>query len=307
MKANRFAYGEAVLELAKADPHIVVVDSDLGKGLGYADFKQAFPERYFDCGIAEQNMTSVAVGLATTGLIPFAGSFAVFMSMRALDQVRNGAALYDLNVKFIGSHAGTETAQDGATHQSIEDVAIMRALPHMRILAPCCPVQTAALTRLAAETQGTFYLRFGRGGNTEHYTTQEHFELGGSKQLRAGDDYALLAYGRMVDVALDAAKLLENEGVHCRVLDMYSLKPLDENAVLRAAKETKGIVTIEDHSVIGGLGGAVSELLCERYPAKIKRIGLRDCYGRSGEMNDVFRYFGLTAEATAQTVREMNG
>ncbi len=298
--ANRFAYGAALTRLAAEDPRIVVVDSDFGRAAGYEDFWKRFPGRYFNCGIAEQGMCSVAVGLASCGLTAFACSFAVFTSMRALDQVRNGAALYDLNVKFIGSHAGIETAMDGATHQSVEDIAIMRSLPNMRVLVPSSPNQTAALTRLMAETPGVFYLRLGREANAEHYAPEEDFPLGGSKLLRQGGDVALLAHGRMVEKALEAADLLDARGIRARVLDMYSVKPLDEAAVLCAARETRGLVVAEDHSVIGGLGGAVSELLCERHPARVLRVGMPDCYGRSGTTRDLFAHYGLTADAIAE-------
>lgn len=305
MMANRFAYGKALYELAKENPKIVVVDSDLGKGLGYTSFRDEFPDRFFDCGIAEQNMCSIAAGLSTCGLIPFAGSFAVFTSMRALDQIRNASALYDLNAKFIGTHGGIETAEDGATHQAIEDVAIMRSLPNMKILAPCCPVQTAALTKLMVETPGTFYMRFGRAENVEHYSPDDTFTLGGSKTLREGNDVALLAYGRMVDVSLEAADLLKEKGINARVIDVYSLKPIDEETILRAARETRGIVTAEDHSIIGGLGGAVSELLCEKHPTKVRRVGMQDCYGRSGKIPDLFKLYGLTKEKICEAAMSL--
>jgi len=295
--ANRLVYGAALVELAAQDPNIVVVDSDFGRAAGYEAFWQKYPDRYFNCGIAEQGMCSVAVGLASCGLTAFACSFAVFTSMRALDQVRNGAALYDLNVKFVGSHAGIETAKDGATHQSVEDIAIMRSLPNMKVLAPCSPNQTAALTRLMAQTPGTFYIRFGREESEERYAADQVFTLGGSCELRCGTDVAILTYGRMVDMALEAAEILAGQGVSARVVDMYSIKPFDRAAVLRAATQTKGIVTAEDHSVIGGLGGAVAEYLSETRPTLVRRVGMPDCYGRSGTSSDLRALYGLTAEA----------
>ncbi len=306
-QANRFAYGAALTELAKTDPRIVVVDSDFGRGAGYEAFWQQFPDRYFNCGIAEQGMCSVAAGLAACGLTAFACSFAVFTSMRALDQVRNGAALHDLNVKVIGSHAGIETAMDGATHQSVEDIAIMRALPNMKILAPCTPNQTMALTRLMAETPGAFYMRFGRENSEEIYGAGEAFALGGSRELAHGHDVALLAHGRMVEMCLAAAKELETKSQHARVLDMYSVKPMDEAAVLRAAKETKGIVVAEDHSVIGGLGGAVAEYLGEKHPCRVLRVGMPDCYGRSGRTEDLRQCYGLTVQSVVAKALELTG
>jgi transketolase len=298
-KANRIAYGETLAELAQNDSRIVVVDSDFGRSVGYEEFWTRYPNRYFNCGIAEQSMCSVAAGLSTCGLTAFASSFAVFISMRALDQVRNGAALYDLNVKFIGSHAGIETAMDGATHQSVEDIAIMRSLPHMRVLAPCCPNQTAALTRLMARSQGVFYMRFSRETSAYIYDAHETFELGGSKTLREGNDVTLLAHGHMVEKSLEAANILRSVGIHARVIDMYSIKPMDENVVLRAARETKGLVVAEDHSVIGGLAGVVCELLCQSYPARVVRVGMPDCYGRSGSVKDLTRLYHLTAKDVA--------
>lgn len=299
-RANRYAYGEELARLAQTDKRIVVVDSDFGSSAGYDAFWTQFPDRYFNCGIAEQSMCSVAAGLSTCGLVPFVCSFAVFSSMRALDQVRNGIALYDLNVKVIGSHAGIETGMDGATHQSVEDIALMRSLPNMKILSPCCPNQTASLTRLVAGTPGTFYIRLGRDPNVSYYEPGEEFPLGGSRQLYEGDDVALLAHGRAVDFALEAAKTLSSLGVRARVLDMYSVKPLDKESVIRAARETKGIVVAEDHSIIGGLAGAVCELLCEEWPARVRRVGMQDCYGRSGKPADLFAHYGITTERIVQ-------
>ena len=304
-KANRYAYGEALLALARTDEKIVVVDSDFGRGAGYEPFWQTFPNRYFNCGIAEQCMVSVACGLAASGLTAFACTFAVFTSMRALDQVRNGAALYDLNVKLIGSHAGIDCGMDGATHQSVEDIAIMRSLPHMRILAPCCPNQTAALTKLMAQTPGVFYMRFGRGNDETRYPQDAVFTLGGSCELRKGGDVTLLTHGRMVGFSLEAAEALQKEGVSCRVVDMYSIKPLDEEAVLSAAAETKGIAVVEDHSVIGGLGGAVCELLCGKYPAPVTRIGMADCYGRSGATQDLRALYCMNVDEIVKVARRI--
>lgn len=301
--ANRYAYGAALTKLAADDPKIVVVDSDFGRGAGYEPFWKQFPDRYFNCGIAEQGMCSVAAGLATCGLTAFACSFAVFTSMRALDQVRNGAALYDLNVKFIGSHAGIETAMDGATHQSVEDIAIMRSLPHMKVLAPSTPNQTVALTRLMAETPGTFYMRFGREDNPEYYEESDTFELGGSRQLKDGNDVTLMAHGRMVELSLAAAEKLAAEGITARVLDMYSIKPFDQGAVLRAVNETKGIVVSEDHSVVGGLAGAVSEFLCQNRPGWVTPVGMPDCYGRSGKTQDLRNLYGLTVDHIAEAAK----
>lgn len=300
MIPNRMAYGEALYELATKNERIVVVDSDLTGVVNYGPFQQTFPERYFECGIAEQNMVSVAAGLASCGLTAFTASFAVFSSMRALDQVRNMVCYSNLDVKVIGTHAGIETGQDGGTHQSVEDLAIMRALPGMRVLAPSTPLMTKRLTRLMAETHGPFYMRFGREANRELYEPEEEFPLGKSKTLRAGKDLTIMACGRMVGFSLQAAELLEQKGIQARVVDAYSIKPLDCEAVLRASNETGKILTVEDHGVTGGLGGAVSECLVKLAPCRMEAMGLQDAFGRSGGYQDLFRYFRLTPGDIAQ-------
>jgi transketolase len=302
MIANRVVYGATLLELAMADPRIVIVDSDISKPLNYTPFIKQFPERHFDCGIAEQNMISVAVGLSTCGLIPFAASFAVFTSMRALDQVRNGACLNNLNVKIIGTHAGIETGQDGATHQSVEDIAIMRSLPNMKILVPSTPNMTRRLTKLAAYTDGPVYLRFGREPNREFYNDDEEFCLGGSKILSDGDYITVITCGNLLQIAVEAAKYLQAKGIFIRVIDMYSIKPIDIDAIIQAAKDTRGIITIEDHSIIGGLGSAVCEVCAQHYPAKIRRMGVNDVFGRSGSASELFAHYGLTADNIVQAV-----
>nr|WP_122012329.1 transketolase C-terminal domain-containing protein [Maliibacterium massiliense] len=305
MIANRTVFGETILALAKEDPRIVVVDADAASCMNVAPLKEACPERYFNCGIAEQNMVSVAAGLATCDLIPFCGSFAVFSSMRALDQLRNGVCYNHFNVKIAGTHAGVETAQDGGTHQSVEDIAIMRAVPGIGVIVPSTPNMTRDLTRRIAYTPGPFYIRMGRGTSPELYDAARAFPIGGSVTLRAGDDVALLACGNMVPVALEAAELLGAAGVQARVLDMYSIKPLDEEAVIAAARQTGGIVTIEDHSVLGGLGGAVCETVAEKAPAPVARVGLPDVFGRSGSAEDLFARFGLTAQNVARVARDL--
>jgi len=231
MIANRVAYGNTVHELAKEDKRITVVDSDCVNVLNYGEFVKDFPERFFECGIAEQNMVSVAAGLASCGMISFVASFAVFTSMRALDQVRNMVCYNNYNVKVIGTHAGIETGFDGATHQAIEDISIMRAIPNMRVLAPSTPIMTAKLTKLMVDTDGPFYMRFGREPNAEYYPEDMEFRIGGSKTLRYGDRLTIMAYGRMVDFAVKASDALAKEGIHVRVVDMYSIKPIDGEAI----------------------------------------------------------------------------
>ncbi len=301
MIANRAAIGNELVELATHDERICVVGSDIAVSVNFAPFMKSFPERYFDCGIAEQNMTGVAVGMATCGLIPFISSFSVFTSMRALDQLRNAAAYNNFNVKVIGSHAGLEPGQDGGTHQAIEDIAIIRALPNLKLLVPSTPNMAKAAAHIAVETEGPVYIRVGRDAVPEFYDDTETFELGGSKQLRDGNDLTIIACGRMVEKSLEAANILSEKGISTRVVDMYSIKPIDKNAIIRAATETKGIITVEDHNIYGGLGGAVAEVCCEATPCKVKRIGIEDKYGRTGQSKDLFELYGLTVDHIVQT------
>lgn len=305
MIANRVAYGAMVHKLAAEDERIAVVDSDCVNVLNYGEFAKDYPDRFFECGIAEQNMVSVAAGLASCGMIPFVASFAVFTSMRALDQVRNMICYNGYSVKIIGTHAGVETGFDGATHQAIEDMAIMRAIPGIRVLVPSTPNMTANLTRLMTEIDGPFYMRFGREVNQEYYPEDIKVILGGSRVLREGNRLTVMACGRMVDFAVHAADQLKREGIMVRIVDMYSIKPIDGNAIEAAVEDTGCILTIEDHNIIGGLGGAVSEYVAEHCPCRVLRLGLRDEFGRSGSSADLFALYGLTAETIADRIREL--
>ena len=305
MIANRIAYGKAVHDIAVDNPRIVVVDSDCIGPLNYTEFLKDFPERFVECGIAEQNMVSIAAGIASCGKTVFVGSFAVFPTMRALDQVRNQICYNNFDVKVIGTHSGVETGFDGATHQAIEDIAIMRALPEMRVLAPSSPIMTDRLTRLIANTYGPFYMRFGKNPNDEIYEPSDEFSIGGSRRLREGSDIAILACGRMVKMALDAADVLQEEGISARVCDMYSIKPIDTDEV-DAAADLGCILTVEDHSIVGGLGGAVCEYLADKGTAcKVFRHGMIDHFGRSGRSDDLFELYGLTADGIASLVRKI--
>jgi transketolase len=287
------------------NPNIVVLDVDAGKSTGAIAAKSAYPERYISLGIAEQNMMGFAAGLAACGKIPFAATFAVFTSMRAVEQFRQAICLTNLNVKIAGTHSGLETGPDGATHQSVEDLAIIRAIPNVRLLVPGSPNASVKLTRLAAETAGPVYLRFSKDPTEELYSETEEFPLGGSKDLRHGDYAAVFAYGNMVSVALAAADMLEKSGKKIRVIDMYSIKPIDEEAIIKAARETKGLVTIEDHSVIGGLGGAVAEVSSLKQPARVIRIGIQDRFGRTGAPAALYQHYGLSAESIVQAVETL--
>lgn len=308
MIANRVAMGNRLAELGKADEKIVIVESDIAGSVNFGPFIEAFPERHFDCGIAEQNMVGVAAGMASCGYIPFVASFAVFASMRALDQVRNALCYNHFKVVVVGSHAGLETGPDGATHQAVEDVAIMRAVPNITVLVPSTPNMTMALTTASAYCEGPVYLRLGRDKVPEFYDEKEEFPIGKSKTLKEGSDITIMANGTMVSVSLKAAEELEKQGVSARVVDMYSIKPFDAEAVLKAANETKGIITVEDHSIIGGLGGAVCETVAENGLAcKVRRIGVQDKLGKSGASADLFKMYGLTSENVAQAAKELLG
>jgi transketolase len=300
--ANRLAYGETLIELAGEDPHIVVLDADVSGSTGIRQVKEAFPDRFITVGIAEQNMMGIAAGMASCGKIAFATTFGVFASMRAVEQVRNAICYTNLNVKIAGTHAGIETGPDGATHQAIEDMAIIRSIPNIKLLVPSTPNATRKLTRVAAATDGPVYLRFGKNPSEEFYTKDEEYPLGGSKQLRDGDAATIIACGSMLAVALKAADELIKRKTRVRVIDMYSVKPIDESAIIRSAMETGGIVTIEDHNVIGGLGGAVSEITATHYPTRVIRIGLQDVFGHSGDFAGLRVLYGLTPEKLIEAV-----
>lgn len=302
MVANRVAYGETVHQLALKDERIVVVDSDCVNVLNYGKFEKDFPDRFFECGIAEQNMVSVAAGLASCGFIPFVASFAVFTSMRALDQIRNMVCYNHYNVKIIGTHAGVETGFDGATHQAIEDIAIMRAIPGMKVVVPSTPIVTEKLTRLIAETDGPVYMRFGREPNVELYQENVDVKLGGSQRLREGNHITIMACGRMVDFSMKAAEQLKQRGIDSRVVDMYSIKPIDGEEIEKAVKETEIIFTVEDHNIIGGLGGAVCEYTASHCLCRVVSIGVEDHFGRSGNCDDLFRLCKIMPENIVECV-----
>jgi transketolase len=305
MIANRVAYGDTLIELAREDPGIVVLDADVSKSTGTVQFKKPFPDRFITVGIAEQNMMGIAAGLASCGKTPFVATFGVFTSMRAVEQVRNSICYTKLNVKIAGTHAGTETGPDGATHQAIEDIAIIRSIPNIILLVPSTPNATRKLTRAAAAVDGPVYLRFGKDPAEEFYAETEEFPVGGSKQVRDGNDATIIACGNMLAVALRAADELAKGGTQVRVIDMYSVKPIDQTAILEAAAGTRGIVTIEDHNVLGGLGGAVSEVTATHHPTKVIRVGLQDVFGHSGDAAGLRVLYGLTPERLIDAVASL--
>ena len=304
--ATRGAYGEALVELAEKYPELVVFDADLANATMTKGFAAKYPERFFDMGIAECNMTGVAAGMAACGFKPFTNTFAIFASGRAWEQVRNSIAYPGLNVKVVGSHGGLSVGEDGATHQSVEDLALMRAIPGMTVVNPCDGNEMKQAVEALLNYNGPAYLRLGRAA-VETVTDEIEgykFELGKGATLKEGSDVTVIATGMMVQLALKAADVLAGEGVSVRVIDMHTIKPLDEALVLKAAQETGCIVTTEEHSVIGGLGGAVAEFLSENCPTPLVRHGVNDEFGRSGTAAAVLEAYGLTAEVLCEKIRE---
>lgn len=307
MIATRDSYGEALVELGREHPDVVVLDADLAAATKTGVFKKAFPERHFDCGIAEQNMIGVAAGMASMGLVPFASSFAMFAAGRAFEQVRNSVGYPHLNVKIGATHGGISVGEDGASHQCCEDFALMRSIPGMVVLCPADDVEAKAAVKAAYEHDGPVYLRFGRlAVPVIHDEANYKFEIGKGETLREGSDVALLATGLMTAEALEAAEVLAAKGISARVINLCSIKPLDTELVLKAAAECGRIVTCEEHSVIGGLGEAVCAVIAEAgLPCRVKRIGVQDEFGHSGPAKELLKQFGLSAEKIARAAKEL--
>ena len=305
-KSTRQAYGEALVKLGKENNDVVVLEADLSKSTMTAYFKKEFPERHINVGIAEADMIGTAAGFATTGKIPFASTFAMFAAGRAYDQIRNSVAYPKLNVKICPTHAGVSLGEDGGSHQAIEDVALMRVIPGMVVLSPADATETEKMVFAAAKYNGSVYIRLGRLNIPVIYGDDYNFEIGKAHTLTEGNDVAILATGLMVYEALEAAKLLEAEGVKARVINVSTIKPLDEETILKAAKECKFIVTSEEHSVIGGLGGAVSEFLSENYPVKVIKHGVYDEFGQSADGDTMLNNYKLRAKDIAEIVLKNN-
>ncbi|HHV79225.1 MAG TPA: transketolase family protein [Firmicutes bacterium] len=304
--ATREAYGQALVELGAEFPEIVVLDADLSKSTMTAKFAAAYPDRFFNMGIAEANMMGVAAGLAASGKIPFASTFAVFATGRAFDQVRQSIGYPGLNVKIAASHAGVTVGADGASHQSIEDIALMRTIPGMTVIVPADASETREACRAAVLHRGPVYLRLGRQP-TPVLREKWGFQIGRATQLRDGTDVTIVACGVMVNVSLQAATLLEDEGISAEVLNMSTLKPLDITALLEAARRTGALVCAEEHSTIGGLGSAVSQYLASEYPVPVKCVGIRDSFGQSGSAAELMEFYGLTPQAVAKAAVEAVG
>ncbi len=305
--ATRDSYGEALVELGREHPDVVVLDADLAAATKTGVFKKAFPERHFDCGIAEQNMIGVAAGMASMGLVPFASSFAMFAAGRAFEQVRNSVGYPHLNVKIGATHGGISVGEDGASHQCCEDFALMRSVPGMVVLCPADDVEAKAAVKAAYEHDGPVYLRFGRlAVPVIHDEANYKFEIGKGETLQDGSDVALLATGLMTAEALEAAEALAAKGISARVINLCSIKTLDTELVLKAAAECGRIVTCEEHSVIGGLGEAVCAAIAEAgLLCKVKRIGVQDEFGHSGPAKELLKQFGLRAEKIACAAKEL--
>ena len=302
--ATRDSYGNALVALGREHENLVVLDADLAAATKTGMFKKVFPDRHIDCGIAESNMMGIAAGLATTGKVPFASSFAMFAAGRAFEQVRNSIGYPHLNVKIGATHAGISVGEDGASHQCNEDIALMRTIPGMTIVVPADDIEAREAVRAAYETDGPFYLRFGRlAVPVINDRPDYHFELGKGNIVREGTDLALIACGLELGEALQAAARLEEDGISARVINMHTIKPLDRALLIRSAADCGRVVTVEEHSIIGGLGSAVAETLAEEYPAKLLRIGIRDRFGESGPAAELLHKYQLDAEGIYRQIR----
>ena len=305
--ATRESYGNALAELGAEHKDVVVLDADLAAATKTGIFKKAFPERFIDCGIAESNMMGVAAGLATTGLVPFASSFAMFAAGRAFEQVRNSIGYPHLNVKIGATHAGISVGEDGATHQCNEDIALMRTIPGMVVISPADDVEAKAAVKAAYEHQGPVYLRFGRLAVPVINDRPDYkFELGKGVVLREGKDITIITTGLPVSNCLEAAEKLAADGIDAKVINIHTIKPLDEELVVAAAKETGKVVTVEEHSVIGGLGSAVCDVLAEKAPTKVLKVGINDTFGESGPAAELIKKYGLDTDSIYEKVKEFS-
>ncbi len=303
--ATRESYGNALAELGKEHENLVVLDADLAGATKTGVFKKIFPERHIDCGIAECNMMGIAAGLATTGLVPFASTFAMFAAGRAFEQVRNSVGYPHLNVKIGATHAGISVGEDGATHQCNEDIALMRTIPGMTIINPADDVEARAAVKAAYELDGPVYLRFGRLAVPVINDEQSYkFEIGKGITLKDGNDLTIIATGLCVSSALEAAQMLEADGIQARVINIHTIKPLDEELIIKAAKETGKLVTVEEHSVIGGLGSAVVDCLAEQCPVPVKKIGIQDVFGESGPAAKLIEKYGLDGKGVYNAIKQ---
>lgn len=303
LKATRQSYGEKLAELGEKNKDIIVLDADLSAATKTSIFAKRFPERFFDMGIAEQDMISTAAGLATFGKTVFASSFAMFACGRSYDQIRNSVAHPKLNVKICASHAGITVGEDGATHQMLEDLGMMRGLPNMTVMCTSDDRETKWAVEEISKMAGPVYLRLCRLNTPQIYGEEQDFKIGKGVQIGNGTDATVFATGVVVPEAIKAKEELEKQGINIRVVDIHTIKPIDKELIIKCAKETKKLVSIEDHNIIGGLGSAISEVLTEEYPAKLIRMGMKDRFGKSGPAKELLRYFGLTSEDIIAVVK----
>ncbi len=303
-KATRQSYGEALLELGKVNKNVIVLDADVSGATKTNLFAKEFSERFFDMGIAEQDMIATAAGLSTCNKIPFASTFAVFATGRVYDQIRNSVCYPNLNVKICATHCGRTVGEDGATQKMLEDINLMRGLPNMTVISPADDQEAKWAVNKAAEINGPVYIRFGRSATPIIYDENTNFELGKGIQFGNGKFATVFATGIMLAEALKAKEELEKEGIDIRVIDIHTIKPIDEEIIVKSAMETEKLVSIEEHSIIGGLGTAISEVLTDKYPAKLTRIGIKDCFGKSGNAIELLKYFGLTSDEIIKAVKE---
>jgi len=304
-RATRESYGATLVELGKEREDIVVLEADLSKATKSEMFAKEFPERFVNVGIAEQNMVGMAAGLASTGKVTFVTTFAVFAAGRAFEVIRNSVCYPKANVKIAATHAGITVGPDGGSHQAIEDIAIMCSLPNMVVLSPADDIEACKCVKAAAEIDAPVYLRFGRIALDDIYTDEYNFQIGKGNEIFSGNDVTIISTGIMVHKSLKAAKELKEEGINARVINMATIKPIDEEIIIKAAKETKGIVTVEEHSVIGGLGDRVSAVVCENAPIVVKKIGVKDVFGESGSPDALLEKHGLTVENIKETVKNI--
>ena len=296
LKATRQSYGEKLAELGEKNKDIIVLDADLSAATKTSIFAKRFPERFFDMGIAEQDMISTAAGLATFGKTVFASSFAMFACGRSYDQIRNSVAHPKLNVKICASHAGITVGEDGATHQMLEDLGMMRGLPNMTVMCTSDDRETKWAVEEISKMDGPVYLRLCRLNTPQIYGEEQDFKIGKGVQIGNGTDATVFATGIVVPEAIKAKEELEKQGINIRVVDIHTIKPIDKELIIKCAKETKRLISIEDHSIIGGIGSAISEVLTEEYPAKLERMGIKDTFGKSGKAEQLMQYFGITAK-----------
>ena len=303
-KATRESYGEKLIELGKENLKIVVLDADLSTATKTCLFAQKFPDRFFDMGISEQDMMSTAAGMATCGLIPFASTFAVFAAGRAYDQIRNSICYPNLNVKIVATHAGITVGEDGATHQMLEDLSLMRNLPNMKVMCTSDDIQTKWAVEEISKIDGPVYLRLARLSTPIMYEEKQKFEFGKGVQIGDGTDATVFATGVTVPEAIKAKRELEKQNIHIRVVDIHTIKPIDRELIIKCAKETKKLISIEDHSIIGGLGSSIAEVLVDEEPKKLIRMGIKDTFGKSGKAEELMKYFNITAEDIIENVLE---